>query len=260
MSDSHHDKERLVHSIFQTISEQYDLMNDLESFGTHRLWKRSLVRHVRRCNPNNVLDIACGTGDISLMLATELPQAKVIGFDFSEKMLEVARSRAIAIRPSAWVYQDGRIVSQRKLQFVEGNAMALPFNDGSFDVVTISFGLRNMADYEQVVAEAFRVLSSGGAFFCLDASYPTTPGINSAFRLYFKYLLPTIANLIVKKPDEYRWLYTSIEGFLTKPQLVELFAEQGFERIRYRSFMYGAAAMHYGFKPDKPGINPDKPR
>jgi demethylmenaquinone methyltransferase/2-methoxy-6-polyprenyl-1,4-benzoquinol methylase len=243
-------KEQWVHSVFEGISGKYDLMNDIESLGLHRLWKQSLLRGVLRCRPRDVLDLACGTGDISMLLAKALPQARVCGLDFSGNMLAVARRRAAGRLPMTWSYDGaGAMRPDNKLCFIEGNAMSLPFDAESFDVVTISFGLRNMADYHQVASEICRVLRPGGAFFCLDASYPTLPVVRPAFKVYFKHLLPAVANVVTRQPEQYRWLNDSTEAFLTKDELVLLFVQAGFERVSCRSFMLGAAALHYGFKP-----------
>jgi demethylmenaquinone methyltransferase/2-methoxy-6-polyprenyl-1,4-benzoquinol methylase len=229
-------KEAWVHKTFENISEKYDLMNDLESFGLHRAWKRKLVRTVRDLKPSAVLDVASGTGDIALALATDLPGAKVVGFDFSANMLEVARKRADA--------QPGLT----NIEFLEGNALALPFEDATFDAASISFGLRNMADYRGTIEEMTRVLRPGGCFLCLEASYPTTPVIKQVFRLYFRHIMPLIGKLVTRKSAEYQWLNDSTEVFLSKPQLAELMEQCGLTKVSYHSFALGAAALHVGFK------------
>jgi demethylmenaquinone methyltransferase/2-methoxy-6-polyprenyl-1,4-benzoquinol methylase len=235
-------KEAWVYQTFERISEQYDLMNDLESFGLHRAWKQVLVRSVaaqwQGGAPFRVLDVASGTGDIALALVRTLPQAQVTAFDFSKNMLNVARRRA-----------EKSLGVGANLGFVQGNAMEMPFEDGSFDAVTLSFGLRNMPDYQRVIEEVVRVLVAGGGFFCLEASYPTAPVIKPAFRMYFKHLMPRMANLVTHKPAEYRWLNDSTEAFLSKPQLAALMRQSGLAEVRYRSFALGAAALHTGIKP-----------
>jgi demethylmenaquinone methyltransferase/2-methoxy-6-polyprenyl-1,4-benzoquinol methylase len=232
-----HEKEAWVHGTFERISERYDLMNDLESFGLHRLWKHRLVTAAQAPKPRAILDVASGTGDIALLLAKAMTQAQVVGFDFSKSMLDVARRRASKL-PNG-----GANVS-----FVQGNALELPFEDDSFDVVTISFGLRNMANYQRSIEEMVRVLRSGGTMLCLEASYPTMPLIKPAFRLYFKHVMPMLAGVVVRKPAEYRWLNDSTEAFLTKRQLVELMGQCGLHEVRCRSFALGAAALHSGIK------------
>jgi demethylmenaquinone methyltransferase/2-methoxy-6-polyprenyl-1,4-benzoquinol methylase len=259
-------KEDWVHGTFQRISGQYDLMNDLESFGLHRAWKRVLVRSAAalKPKPQAVLDIATGTGDIALALAKTLPEARVVGFDFSENMLDVARRRAArlstaptrATRVPAPAHttatQVVRTVTAQAapgLSFLQGNALEIPFDDDSFDVVTIAFGLRNLADYRRGIEEMTRVLRPGGSLLCLEASYPTAPLVRPAFRLYFRYVMPAMGALITRKTAEYRWLNDSTEAFLSKQELAELMARCGLVNVRYRSFALGAAALHQGVKP-----------
>jgi demethylmenaquinone methyltransferase/2-methoxy-6-polyprenyl-1,4-benzoquinol methylase len=234
------EKEAWVHQTFERISEQYDLMNDLESFGLHRAWKRALISGVKALEPQAVLDVASGTGDIALALAHALLQAQVTGLDFSKNMLDVARKRALV---------DGSLGDGSHLSFVQGNAMDMPFESDSFDVVVISFGLRNMPDYQRAIEEMARVLRPGGSLFCLEASYPTAPIIKPAFRVYFKHVMPQMARLVTRKPAEYRWLNDSTELFLSKPQLAALMERCGLSNVRCRSFALGTAALHHGIKP-----------
>jgi demethylmenaquinone methyltransferase/2-methoxy-6-polyprenyl-1,4-benzoquinol methylase len=257
-------KQAWVYKTFQRISGQYDLMNDLESFGLHRAWKHALARAVALLKPKDLLDVACGTGDIALELAAALaqqePPGKVVGLDFSENMLAVARRRGQGAasrraRPAAQGSAEGtgqsgggQAKAAANLNFVQGNALELPFADASFDAVTISFGLRNMADYQRVVQEMVRVLRPGGCFFCLEASYPTSTLVKPLFRLYFRHAMPWMANLVTRKPAEYRWLNDSTEQFLSKDQLAELMRQCGLQGVGYRSFALGAAALHSGFK------------
>ena len=239
-------KRASVHLIFENISKDYDRMNDLESFGLHRLWKRSQVQAVRASllsdkNPSNykVLDVACGTGDIALALAADLPtNCQVTGIDFSSNMLKVAEDRSCSLP-----------VSVPRPQFIHGDALHLPFVDASIDALTISFGLRNLPDYQAALQEFFRVLRPGGHFFCLEASYPTMPVVKPAFRLYFKHIMPRLASLIVNRRHEYQWLNDSTEAFLSKDDLCDLMTECGFTQVSYRNFSLGAAALHSGCKP-----------
>jgi demethylmenaquinone methyltransferase/2-methoxy-6-polyprenyl-1,4-benzoquinol methylase len=233
-------KEAWVHQTFERISERYDLMNDLESFGMHRAWKRALISGVKALEPQAVLDVASGTGDIALALVQAMPRAQVTGLDFSKNMLDVARRRVLASRS---------LGDEARLSFVQGNAMDMPFESDSFDVVVISFGLRNMPDYQRSLEEMARVLRPGGSLFCLEASYPTAPIIKPTFRLYFKHIMPQMARLVTHKSAEYRWLNDSTELFLSKPQLAALMERCGLSSVRYRSFALGAAALHHGVKP-----------
>lgn len=258
------DKSEYVHDVFSSIAPSYDLMNDLESLGLHRIWKARLVRELSSAQPKRILDIACGTGDIALALAKENPEAEVIGLDFNEAMLKVARQRTAHEMPLSFVVEmvppaDGEAntfepserVSAKttsNLKLISGNAMELPFDDESIDAVSISFGLRNMPDYAVVLSEIFRVLKPGGKFFCLEASYPTNRFVKPPFKLYFKHWLPVLGKLVVDSPDEYSWLNTSTEAFLSKDELVKLMVDTGFVLANYTSFLMGAAALHRGTK------------
>jgi demethylmenaquinone methyltransferase/2-methoxy-6-polyprenyl-1,4-benzoquinol methylase len=239
-------KEDWVYGTFQRISARYDLMNDLESFGLHRAWKRAVVRTVAAFEPRPraVLDVATGTGDIALALARALPEARVVGFDFSENMLDVARRRAALGNGNG-----SAPTPPVGLSFRQGNALDMPFDDNSFDAVTIAFGLRNMADYRRCIEEMARVLRPGGSLLCLEASYPTARLIRPAFRLYFRHVMPAMGALITGRPAEYRWLNDSTEAFLSKPELAKLMAQCGLIDVRYRNFALGAAALHQATKP-----------
>jgi demethylmenaquinone methyltransferase/2-methoxy-6-polyprenyl-1,4-benzoquinol methylase len=249
-------KERWVAQVFGTISDDYDLMNDVESFGMHRQWKHALLRAALRERPCKVLDIACGTGDIAIALAAADQALEVWGLDFSPQMLEVAHKRASMKLGIRWVGVPNEaapsgmdIRQQSNLHFVEGNALALPFADNSFDEVVISFGLRNMGDYAACVREMARVLRPGGRLLVLEASYPTNPLIKPFFKAYFKHIMPAMATALVHHPHEYDWLYESTEAFLSKDALVQLLESCGLENARYRSFLFGAAALHGATKP-----------
>lgn len=244
-------KSEYVHGVFSKIAPSYDLMNDLESLGLHRLWKARMVRELSEGQPKHILDIACGTGDIALALAKANPRAEIIGLDFCEDMLEVARARAVEELPLSFVVEldEGTAQTQRarinnNARFMVGDAMELPFEDDSFDAVSISFGLRNMPNYGTVLAQIKRVLKPGGIFRCLEASYPTNPVILPPFKLYFKHWLPVLGKLVVNSEEEYSWLNTSTEAFLTKDELAQLMQEVGFDDVSFASFLFGAAALH----------------
>ncbi len=229
------DKEEKVYRVFQTIYNDYDRMNDLISFKQHRKWKRQLVFRAAANRPGQILDLCTGTGDIALWLAKACPDADIVGLDFSENMLETAEKRR-------------RTDGAKHVSFRHGSALELPFEEGSFDCVTISFGLRNLPSYDKALAEIHRVLRRGGHFFCLDASYPTSPLVKPFFRLYFKYIMPQSGNLFAAHKEEYRWLNQSTEAFLSKKELAGLMEETGFHGVTFKSYLLGAAACHSGVK------------
>ncbi|MCL2331957.1 MAG: ubiquinone/menaquinone biosynthesis methyltransferase [Actinomycetia bacterium] len=228
-------KQARVYEVFQEICENYDHMNDVISVRRHKAWKRVLVQRVVAAHPRAVLDVASGTGDIALQLARALPQARIVASDFSENMLAVAERR----------------IEAEGLENVEvscQNAMQMSFPDASFDAVTISFGLRNVCDFQQVIEQCVRVLRPGGLFACLESSYPTHALVRPLFHLYFAHLMPWIGRTFIDAPDEYRWLADSTEIFLTKDELARLMERCGLGAVQYRSFMLGGAALHTGIK------------
>jgi len=254
-------KSAWVHEVFESISDDYDRMNDVESFRMHRSWKQTLVMEVLQSVDEMladamlgdasstegmgvtpvILDVACGSGDIVLALASLMPEAKVVGLDFSENMLAVAKRRAAdAIAADA---------DTTLPEFMHGNAMHLPFADNSIDVLTISFGLRNLPDYQAALIEFARVLRPGGSFFCLESSYPTSPVIKPFFKVYFRHLMPRMASLVVGHRQQYQWLNDSTEVFLSKSELADMMQECGFIEIGIQSFFFGVAAIHSGRLP-----------
>lgn len=230
-------REKTVHGIFQSISGGYDRMNDVISLGMHRAWKEALVDAVCARRPGRVLDVCCGTGDVALALAKRLPAASVAGLDFSENMLAQARRRK------------DRALTLVNLELVRGSAMDLPFPAESFDCVTISFGLRNLPDFEAAVGELVRVTRPGGAVFCLDSYQPDPPAVRPFYRLYFKRLVTLEGRLLAGSGPAYRWLYDSTASFLSKGALGELMGAQGLEQVAIKPFLFGAAALHRGVRP-----------
>jgi demethylmenaquinone methyltransferase/2-methoxy-6-polyprenyl-1,4-benzoquinol methylase len=226
-------REEQVYDVFQSISRRYDRMNDLISLGMHRRWKRELTGKVEELRPRRVLDVCCGTGDVSIAIARTMPGAQVVGLDFSPEMLDVAGRRLEA-------------AGLKNVEFLQGNALALPFADGGFDCAVISFGLRNLSDYGRAVGELARVVRPGGGVFCLDSFYPQTPLVRPFYTFYFKYLVTLLGG---QDGAQYRWLYTSTRKFLAPQALAELLAAKGLERCGYRTYLFGAAALHQGRKP-----------
>ncbi|MGI6221371.1 MAG: bifunctional demethylmenaquinone methyltransferase/2-methoxy-6-polyprenyl-1,4-benzoquinol methylase UbiE [Coriobacteriales bacterium] len=223
-----------VHGVFQSIAPQYDAANDRISFGMHRIWKRDLVSFALRftadSDPAKVLDVCCGTGDVTEQLCLGNPDSLVVGLDFSSEMLKVAEKRLSHAGNS---------------MLIEGNAMELPFDDGTFDAAIISFGLRNTPDYKQVLSEMRRVVRPGGGVACLDASVPDNPLVFPFYNFYYKNVM-TLLGGGSSKHAEYEWLYQSTQEFLRKTELAALFREVGLDDVRIVSYMFGASALHTG--------------
>jgi demethylmenaquinone methyltransferase / 2-methoxy-6-polyprenyl-1,4-benzoquinol methylase len=230
-------KEERVHSVFEKISDQYDYMNDLISFKQHNRWRSDTMKRIRVQKGDKCLDVCCGTGEWTFALAEAAGQnGHVTGLDFSENMLKVGRDKL-------------KNRSLPQVAFIHGNAMELPFEDNTFDVVTIGFGLRNVPDYFQALKEMERVVKPGGRVVCLETSHPTVPIFKQVFNFYFTYIMPVFGKLFAKSYQEYSWLQESTEAFLTKEELKELFRKSGLVEVEVKSYALGAAAMHTGKKP-----------
>lgn len=183
---------------------------------------------------SKALDVCCGTADWTIALSKAVgPEGEVTGIDFSENMLEVGKEKTS---------------NMDNINLVHGDAMNLPFDDNSFDYVTIGFGLRNVPDYLGALKEMNRVLKPGGMVVCLETSQPTLPVFKQVYRLYFKFVMPIFGKLFAKSKEEYEWLQQSTFDFPGKEKLKRLFQQAGFNNIKVRSFTGGVAAMHLGYK------------
>ncbi len=227
-------KEKRAHSVFQKISPYYDFMNDLITLGVHRLWKKNLIKSIP-VESKIILDLCCGTGDIAIGLGNKLKTSQIKALDFSEGMLKIAKKRS-------------RAVPLKNIEFIQGNALFLPFKDSSFDAVTISFGLRNTSDYRKVLDEIHRVLIPGGIFFCMEASYPNLFLLRRVLKTYCKFIVPIMGKLLVKSYREYRWLDESVEAFISKEELTALIEGAGFTEINLKTYLFGSCTLHSGIK------------
>lgn len=227
-------KEEHVHEVFESISESYDKMNSVISFQQHVIWRKDTMKRMN-VKPGSVcLDVCCGTADWTIALAKATGEQGVVkGLDFSKNMLKVGAEK---VKPYP------------QIELIHGNAMELPFEDNTFDYVTIGFGLRNVPDYMQVLSEMKRVLKPGGMAVCLETSQPEIPVWRQIFRFYFKYIMPLFGKLFAKSYKEYSWLQESASEFPGMKKLKAMFEEVGFERVTYKGYSGGAAAMHMGFK------------
>ncbi|GGG17467.1 demethylmenaquinone methyltransferase [Lysinibacillus alkalisoli] len=228
-------KEERVHEVFESISGNYDKMNSVISFQMHTLWRKDVMKRMQVKEGSKALDVCCGTADWTLTLADAVgAQGEVVGLDFSENMLKVGEQKTAHLP---------------QITLMQGNAMALPFEDNTFDYVTIGFGLRNVPDYMQTLSEMYRVLKPGGILVCLETSQPELPVYRQLFRFYFRFVMPIFGKLFAKSYDEYSWLQESANDFPGMKQLARMYATTGFERIEYKGYSGGAAAMHLGYKP-----------
>jgi demethylmenaquinone methyltransferase/2-methoxy-6-polyprenyl-1,4-benzoquinol methylase len=219
--------------MFSGIAGRYDLLNHLLSGNVDKRWRRVAVRALESSliEGARVLDVACGTGDLSLVLA-ETGTVRVVGLDFCRPMLELARRKAEA--------------DSRSIPFVEGDALRLPFADETFDAATIAFGLRNLAGVADGLRELRRILRPGGRLAVLEFSSPVVPGFRALFRFYFTRVLPRIGGLLSGSRGAYEYLPDSVLKFPDQKRLAELMREEGFEGVEYRNLTGGIAALHTG--------------
>lgn len=229
-------KEERVHHVFENIYSKYDSMNSIISFQRHKSWRKDTMKRMNVQAGETALDVCCGTGDWSVSLSEAVGQTgKVIGLDFSKNMLSIAKQKK----------QDLQL---NQLELVHGNAMELPYEENSFDYVTIGFGLRNVPDYMTVLEEMYRVVKPGGKVVCIETSQPTLIGYRQAYYFYFKFIMPILGKLIAKSYKEYSWLQESAKDFPGKKELKEMFLNAGFDKVEMKSYTGGVAAMHMGFK------------
>lgn len=227
-------KKEQVHTVFQNISKKYDRLNNIISFEQHKIWRKHVMKDMNVLPGNKALDVCCGTADWTIALSRAVgPNGEVTGLDFSENMLEVGKEKT---------------KSMPNIHLVHGDAMNLPFEDKTFDYVTIGFGLRNVPDYLATLKELNRVLKPGGMIVCLETSQPTLPVFKQVYKLYFKFVMPIFGKLFAKSREEYEWLQQSTFNFPDKTKLKRLFEQAGFSHVKVRSFTGGVAAMHLGYK------------
>jgi len=225
---------RRIREMFDAIAPRYDSMNDIMSFGIHRLWKRKLRRLAGKPRGRGLaLDLAGGTGDVAALLADA--NWAVVVCDPSKGMLKAGIDANAGPR----------------IRWVSGGGEALPFADRTFDLVTLSFGLRNMTDRKATLAEVERVLVPGGRFLCLEFSTPWRV-IRPAYERYSRRAIPRLGATVAKQPDAYQYLVDSIGAFPDQKTLAGWLGEVGFTDVRYRNLSFGIAAIHSGTRRSDP--------
>ncbi|MDN4614034.1 bifunctional demethylmenaquinone methyltransferase/2-methoxy-6-polyprenyl-1,4-benzoquinol methylase UbiE [Leifsonia sp. F6_8S_P_1B] len=223
-----------VAAMFDEVSTHYDRTNTVLSMGNAALWRVATTRAVAPQAGETILDVAAGTGTSSASLARN--GANVVAADFSEGMIEVGRQR-----------QAGNPF----VSFVQADATALPFDDDTFDAVTISFGLRNIVDPQKALAEFFRVLKPGGRVVICEFSRPPLAPLRAGYGLYLKYGMPLLAKAASSNPAAYEYLMESIQAWPSQPALAGWLREVGFERVAWRNLTAGIVALHRGWKPER---------
>ena len=240
------EKVKKVYEVFENVAGSYDLMNDAMSAGTHRLWKSKFVEQLNVRPRMKILDMAGGTGDIAFKMfdsyALQYPNHSnelypdIVISDINQNMLDVGKERA------------NKLGINHLFQWVQADAEELPFEDESFDVYTIAFGIRNTTHIEKVLDEAFRVLKIGGRFSCLEFSHVENVVVSDLYDAYSFQVIPVMGEVLANDWDSYQYLVESIRRFPKQDDFAEMIYETGFSNVRYENMTFGVVAVHDGFK------------
>lgn len=262
------EKERLVGHVFESVASQYDLMNDVMSAGVHRLWKDTMVGMIGAsalgAERLQVLDVAGGTGDIAFRIADDVAAAaaaagrspsgpatatdagldddeaaRIVVCDINPHMLAEGRRRAEQLPP---------VLHRPRLEFVTADARKLPFDDCSFDVYTIAFGIRNVTVIEEALAEARRVLRPGGRFLCLEFSHVTNPLLAAVYEQYSFKVIPAMGELVANDRASYQYLVESIRKFPKQEVFSQMMRDAGLRAVTHTNLTFGTVAIHSGFR------------
>jgi len=227
-----------VHDVFSSIATKYDKLNTILTLNIDKLWRKNAVRLCAIKENDLVLDLCCGTGKMIEFECTAVGvNTEVIGLDFNQEMINVCYMKL------------NQSINNYNFNLIKGDAMELPFEDNTFNNITIAFGLRNIPDKLKAISEMYRVLKPGGKVVCLELSKPEMPIFRNIYNVYFSFVLPVIGYLGTRDKAAYYYLRDSVNGFMTKNQLKNEFKNIGFENSGFRSLSCGIASIHYGIKP-----------
>ena len=229
-------KAGMVHGVFSRVASKYDIMNDLMSVGIHRLWKDAMMDWLAPRPGQKLLDVAGGTGDVAFRFLKRAPGATATVCDMTESMLIEGQKRAEAEDMAA------------RLSWVVGDAMALPFDDDSFDVYTISFGIRNVTRIPDALREAYRVLRPGGRLVVLEFNRIPNDMLQWLYDRYSFNVIPVMGQIVADDRDSYQYLVESIRKFPDQDSFARMIREAGFDQVKYRNLSLGIAALHSGWK------------
>ena len=226
-------KKGLVQNVFNKVYNQYDLMNDFMSLGIHRIWKKNLLNMMNPHNNQNLIDVACGTGDIAKLFLNLVNKSSDI----------------TCVDPNKGMIQKGKekLKEFKNLKWVNASAENLPIKDNCFDFYTISFGLRNTKNLNHALEEAYRVLKPGGRYFCLEFSKIQNSSLNFLYKNYSK-IIPSIGKIVVGESEPYDYLIKSIEEFVSQRELLDLLKKNNFKECSYRNLSGGIVSIHSGWK------------
>ena len=226
-------KKGLVQGVFDKVYNKYDLMNDVMSLGVHRAWKRNLINMMNPSKNQNLIDVACGTGDVAkLFLKAINSNSDITCVDPNKGMITKGKEK---------------LKQYKNLNWIISSAENLPIDSNKFDFYTISFGLRNTKDINKTLKEAYRVLKPGGRFLCLEFSKIHNSNLDFIYKTYSK-IIPNIGKIIVGEKEPYQYLIQSIENFMSQDELIDLMKLSNFEKCSYRNLSGGIVSIHSGWK------------
>ena len=226
-------KKGLVQNVFNQVYDRYDLMNDFMSLGIHRLWKKSLLNMMNPSSNQNLIDVACGTGDIAKLFVKHVNKLSHIAcVDPNKGMISKGKEKLSKFKNIHWIISP---------------AEKIPLSDNLFDFYTISFGLRNTANIDKALSEAYRVLKPGGRFLCLEFSKIQNTNLETLYKNYSK-LIPSIGKFVVGEKQPYEYLIKSIEDFLNQEELIDAMVKNNFKKCTYRNLSGGIVSIHSGWK------------
>ncbi|MBA1340429.1 MAG: demethylmenaquinone methyltransferase / 2-methoxy-6-polyprenyl-1,4-benzoquinol methylase [Pelagibacterales bacterium] len=227
------DKKTLVNSVFSEVYKKYDFMNDVMSFGIHRLWKKNMINWIKPQENTTLIDVASGTGDLAKIFSEKTNnKSKIICLDSNRNMLNMGKEK---------------LKFYKNIQWKIGSAEKLPFKDNTFDYYTISYGIRNVTNINKCLSEAFRVLKLGGRFMCLEFSKIENETLNKMYKQYSK-SIPLIGKLVIGNSMPYDYLVKSIEKFYNQEDLLKMIKNNGFSDVKYRNLSSGISAIHSAWK------------
>ena len=244
--DSGQQRASKVHALFERIASRYDLLNDLQSFGLHRRWKRRVLKSARSESGEHALDICCGTGDLTLGFARQGLHA--VGLDFSERMLRVAEERKELSILSVNATQRGASADSPWPYYVRGDAQRIPFQDASFDIVTVGYGLRNLANWEAGLSEMCRVAVPGGRLLVLDFGKPENPLWRFLYFSYLRLFVPVLGLIFCGSASAYAYILESLLHYPAQRGVAAKMRNLGLVNIQVINLLGGAMSINYAQK------------
>ena len=233
MKSTIQDKANIVNSVFSKVHQKYDLMNDIMSFGIHRIWKDKFIDWMNPSKNSSLIDVASGTGDIARLYSSRNKNIPKI----------------TCVEPNEEMFKKGKnnLKNFKNIEWIQSKAETLPVEDNKYDFYSISYGIRNVSDINKTLKEAYRVLKPGGRFMCLEFSKIDNELMNFLYKNYSK-AIPTLGKYIVGSSKPYEYLISSIDAFYNQEQLLELLSKNGFTNVEYRNLSNGISAIHSGWK------------